>query len=293
MKLVTYTSAENEYRMGALIDEISVIDIGLAAEHFRIRGPFESVLQVLNDPSGLEWVQKVIDSAVCQEGPWNLALSGIKLGAPILRPGKILGAALNFHDFCERGNLDIPTALKIFSKLPTTVIGPYDNVIVPPERKVTYEGELGVVIGKRGKNVSSNDAFDYIAGYTIVNDFTANDYIKEDIQLMRGKNLDTFCPMGPALVTKDEIPDPGVLGIKTEVNEIVRQNSNTSQLIFNIPYMIEYFSSFLTLEPGDVIATGTPAGTALQFDPPAFMKPGDVVTVTVEGLGTLTNTIML
>ncbi len=291
MKLITFTTRENKLRVGALMDDARVIDISLTAGHFGILGSFDSLLDVLNDPYGLEKVKEVVDAAIGQAGPWNLPLRNIKLTAPIPRPGKILGVALNYHDFCERGKLSTPTSLKVFTKVSTTMAGPDDVVNVPPGRKVTYEGELGVVIGKRGKYITSFDALDYVAGYTIVNDFTATDYIKDDVQLMRAKNIDTFCPMGPALVTKEEILDPGVLTITTKVNGIVRQNSNTSQLIFKIPDIIEYFSSFLTLEPGDVIATGTPAGTALQFDPPAFMRQGDVVEVTVEGLGTLTNTI--
>ncbi|MGI6124862.1 MAG: fumarylacetoacetate hydrolase family protein, partial [Acetivibrionales bacterium] len=152
---------------------------------------------------------------------------------------------------------------------------------------VTYEGELGVIIGKRGKNITREEAYDYIAGYTIVNDMTANDCTKEDIQLLRGKNFDGFFPMGPYFVTKDEVANPMNLNIKTKVNGEIRQDSNTSNMIFNISEQIEYFSSFLTLEPGDVIATGTPAGTALQFNPPRFLKPKDKVEVIIEGLGSL------
>ncbi|ALS20513.1 MULTISPECIES: fumarylacetoacetate hydrolase family protein [Paenibacillus] len=291
MKLVTFGTRDNKHHIGVLKDNSSVIDIRMASNDLGIPLSFESIIHILEDPEGLEKVQRVIDAAGKHAGPWYRSLNDIKLTAPIPRPGKILGVALNYHDFCVRGKLDTPTALKVFMKAHSTVVGPNDAVHVPLERKVTYEGELGVVIGKTGKHVASADAWDHVAGYLIVNDFTANDYIKEDVQLMRGKNLDTFCPMGPFLVTKEEIADPGALAIKTEVNGIVRQNSNTSRLIFKIPEIIEYFSSFLTLEPGDVIATGTPAGTALQFDPPAFVQPGDVVAVTVEGLGTLTNII--
>lgn len=293
MKLVTYQIRGNEnLKLGVLSDHSTIIDIQYAASHFGILGSFASVVDVLTDPEGLSCVQKVVDAALEIDGRWILDIENVHLKAPIPRPGKILGVALNYYDFCERGNLNIPTELKVFTKLATTVVGPEDIVQVPAERKVTYEGELGVVIGKRGKHIAASNALDYVAGYTIVNDFTANDLVKEDIQLMRGKNLDTFCPIGPTLVTKDEIEDPNQLTIQTKVNNQFLQNSNTSQLIFKIPEIIAYFSSFLTLEPGDIIASGTPAGTALQYHPPAFMKQNDLVSVTVEGLGTLSNRIM-
>jgi 2-keto-4-pentenoate hydratase/2-oxohepta-3-ene-1,7-dioic acid hydratase in catechol pathway len=155
----------------------------------------------------------------------------------------------------------------------------------------TYQGELGGVIGSTCMHATASEALDYIAGYTVVNDFTANDCIKEDTQLLRGKSHDGFLPMGPVFVTRDEIGDPHNLTIRTEVDGELRQDGNTKNMIINTFALIEYFSGFLTLVPGDVIATGTPAGTGPQFSPPRFVKPGQTVRVTVQGIGTLESVI--
>jgi len=291
VKLITFLNASQEERLGAIIGDNRVLDIKACADHCGATGNFASTLSVLQDTDGLKRIRKVIFHSESSNGPWYMPLSDVTIVAPIPRPGKILGAALNYYDFCARGNIAVPEKLKVFSKLTNTVIGPNGCVCIEG-RNVTYEGELGVIIGRKGKKISVENALSYVAGYTIVNDYTANDYVKEDVQLMRGKNLDTFFPMGPVLVTADAVPNAGGLDIRTTVNGELRQDSNTRNLIFTIPQLIEFFSSFLTLEPGDVIATGTPAGTALQFNPPAFVKPGDIVEVTIEGLGTLRNSIM-
>ena len=269
----------------------AVVAIDDAAAEFGLP-PVGDMLSILSEPSGLNAVRNIIKTIDGKNGSWKYELSAIKLMPPIPRPRKILGVALNYHDFCKRGNLETPDALKVFAKMGTTVIGTGDLVRLPLGRKVTYEGELAVVMGRVGKNIPKAEAFDYIAGYSILNDLTANDVAKEDIQLMRAKNYDTFCPMGPTLVTKDEIEDPYSLSLQTTVNGNIRQDSVVGQLIFKIPDIIHYFSSFLTLEPGDVIATGTPAGTALQHTPPAFLAAGDVVSVTINQLGTLTNKVV-
>ena len=154
-------------------------------------------------------------------------------------------------------------------------------------RSVTYEGELGVIIGKTGKNISAAKADEYIAGFTVVNDISANDRIREDIQLFRGKNMDGALPMGPVLVSKDEIDNPMKLHIRTMVDGDIVQDSCTDQMIFDIYQQIEYFSEFMTLTPGDIIATGTPAGTALQYNPPRFLKPGQRVVIEIEKIGRL------
>lgn len=210
--------------------------------------------------------------------------------APLPDAGKILGVALNYRDFCERGNLPLPKTLKIFGKYKTAINQP-DGEFDIQGRKVTYEGELGVVIGKKCRNAEPSDAETYIAGYTIINDLTANDWVKEDVQLFRGKNMDGSFPMGPMLVTKEEIGDPMNLLIRTEVDGEIRQNSSTKNMVFNIYEQIAFFSSFMTLLPGDVIASGTPAGTALQYDPPRFLKAGQKVAVSIEGIGTLVTNI--
>jgi 2-keto-4-pentenoate hydratase/2-oxohepta-3-ene-1,7-dioic acid hydratase in catechol pathway len=289
MRLVSF-HAEGKVKLGVMVDN-AIVDVNAAAALLGSRGPGD-ISEVLQSSDGFSRTADIVSAIKGKSGSWVLASSGVRLAPPVPATAKILGVALNYHDFCERGKLPTPTALKVFSKLPTTMIGAGDSIELPAGRKVTYEGELAVVIGRRGKDIPVAEAWDYVAGYSVLNDLTANDAVKEDVQLMRGKNFDTFCPIGPALVTKDEIPDPYKLPIKTTVNGVVRQDSIVGQLIFKIPDIISYFASFLTLEPGDVIATGTPAGTALQYDPPAFLAPGDLVSVTISGLGTIANRVV-
>ncbi len=274
-------------RPGMQAEDGNVIDLGAAGKGRGFWTDMPSVKALLERPDGLALARKIWDdreSCVAEDG------SECKLLAPLPDADKILGVALNYKDFCERGSLPLPKALKIFGKYRTAINRP-QGIFDIRGRNVTYEGELGVVIGKRCRNVKAADADAYIAGYTAVNDFTANDLVKEDVQLFRGKNLDGAFPMGPVLVTKDEIGDPMNLRIRTEVDGEIRQASTTNQMIFDIWEQIEYFSSFMTLMPGDVIASGTPAGTALQFDPPRFLKAGQQVRVSIEKIGTLVTDI--
>lgn len=276
---------------GLLLEDNRVLGAAACAKAAGVEGDFGSVRRILCAPNGLENLKKLASWAQNSDWKGYEKRSEVTLLAPVPDPEKVLGVALNYRDFCVRGNLPIPEKLKVFGKYATSVNRDGGEVAIQG-RKVTYEGELGVVVGEYCRNVSTARALNYVAGYTVVNDCTANDYVKEDVQLLRGKNLDGFLPMGPVLVTADEIPDPGCLNLRTVVNGEVRQDSNTSQLIFGIGALIEYFSAFMTLSPGDVIATGTPAGTALQFDPPRFLQPGDRVEVTVQGIGSLHSVIV-
>jgi len=291
MKLATFHGDGNGLRIGC-VEGGWIVDLAMAAGAFGLEFPFRDMAELLAHPEGIRLARQAADRARDREGPWRLALASVRLAAPVPRPGKIVGVATNYRDFCERANLPLPDRLKLFTKVSTTVCGPMDPVFVPDGRKVTYEGELGVVIGRKGKRIQEEEALEFVAGYLVVNDFTANDWVREDVQLMRGKNLDTFCPMGPWLVTRDEIPDPGRLSLVTKLNGRIVQQSDTSNLVFGVPNIIHQLSAFMTLEPGDVIATGTPAGTALQHEPPAFVRHGDLVEVTVEGIGTLQNPIL-
>lgn len=290
MRLVNFCT-ENDYAKLGVLQGNTIIDVNAAAASLGCCSPAD-ISEALNSPEGLRQIAAVVSKAAGKNGLWALAAANVRLAPPVPRYAKILGVALNYHDFCERGKLPTPTALKVFSKLPTTMIGPEDSIELPAGRKVTYEGELAVIIGRRAKNISASEAWGCIAGYSVLNDLTANDAAKEDVQLMRGKNFDTFCPIGPMLVTRDEVPDPYKLAIKTTVNGAKRQDSVVEKMIFKIPEIIEFFASFLTLEPGDVIASGTPAGTALQFDPPAFLSVGDLVTVAISGIGTISNRVI-
>ncbi len=208
----------------------------------------------------------------------------------IPRPGKIVCVGLNYRDHAAEGGQDLPKAPLLFAKWPNTLIGDGDPVVLPPEStQVDYEAELGVVIGAKAKRVSENDALDHVAGYICVNDVSARDLQFADGQWTRGKSPDTFCPVGPRLVPREEIADPQALAIRCIVNGEALQDSSTAQMIFSVAEIIAYTSQIITLEPGDLIATGTPAGVGVFRDPKVLLKDGDEVSVEIEGLGTLTN----
>ena len=212
--------------------------------------------------------------------------------APVPRPGKIICLGHNYFDHMGIGRTEPPVFPTFFGKFANTVIGPDQPVLIPSvTREVDYEAELAVVIGRTARQVSQADAYAYIAGYTIFNDVSARDYQKRTSQWMIGKNFDTFGPMGPVLVTRDEIPDPHNLDLSLTLNDLVMQRTQTSQMIFSIPFLVATLSEVMTLEPGDVISTGTPAKTELARQVAPGMKPGDVVSITIGPIGTLTNRI--
>ncbi|MEZ5344928.1 MAG: fumarylacetoacetate hydrolase family protein [Pyrinomonadaceae bacterium] len=199
---------------------------------------------------------------------------------------------LNYRDHAIESGMDIPENPLVFSKFPTSVTGPDEPIILPEgSEKADYEAEMAVVVGKRTKNVSADEAFDYVFGYTNLNDVSERGFQFADGQWQRGKSCDTFAPTGPFIATKDEIPDPHSLSIKLRLNGETLQDSSTNQLIFNVPELISYLSKTVTLEPGDLIATGTPPGVGFARKPPVYLKKGDIVEVEVEGLGTLSNPV--
>lgn len=231
-----------------------------------------------------------------EQANFQYDLDEIEWLAPIPRPRKnIFCIGKNYVDHAlEMGTqADIPEYPMVFSKPPTTVTGHEQPILL--HANVTdfldYEGELGVVIGKTGKAISKEDAYDHVFGYTIINDVSARDVQQRHKQFLLGKSLDTGCPMGPYLVHKSEIPNPHALHIETKVNGEVRQSASTEQMIFDIPTLIETISAGTTLEAGDIIATGTPAGVGKGMKPPQKLQAGDVVEITVEGIGTLKNTV--
>jgi 2,4-didehydro-3-deoxy-L-rhamnonate hydrolase len=210
----------------------------------------------------------------------------------IERPGKIVCVGLNYRDHAAEGGMDLPKAPLLFAKWPNTLIGHGDPIVLPPEtQQVDYEAELGVVIGRTARRVSERDALDHVEGYICVNDVSARDMQFADGQWTRGKSPDTFCPVGPRLVPREEIDDPQALAIRCLVNGEALQDSTTSQMIFSVAEIIAYASQVITLEPGDLIATGTPAGVGVFRDPKVLLRDGDEVSVEIEGLGTLTNPI--
>ena len=219
-------------------------------------------------------------------------LSSVHLASPIPRPRKIICIGLNYRDHAEESGMPIPDSPIIFSKFGTCVIGSGEAIRIPSgSEKVDYEAELAVVIGRTAKGVPAGEAMDHVFGYTNFNDVSARDFQFADGQWQRGKSCDTFAPMGPSVVTVDEVADPHNLNIRFRLNGETLQDSNTCQLIFKTPELIEFLSRIITLEPGDVMATGTPPGVGFARKPPIFMKPGDVAEVEIEQLGTLINRV--
>jgi 2-keto-4-pentenoate hydratase/2-oxohepta-3-ene-1,7-dioic acid hydratase in catechol pathway len=230
-----------------------------------------------------------------QSVPWGdiMELEKTTLRAPIPRPPKIICVGLNYRDHAAESKMEIPSVPTIFAKFPTAVIGPGEEIVLPKNStKPDYEAEFAFVIGKRGRHIPAADWRNYVFGYTILNDVSARDFQMATSQWMMGKTFDTFAPFGPAIVTADEIPDPHALDISLSINGEQLQHSNTSNLIFNVPTLIEYLSSVFTLEPGDIVSTGTPAGVGFSHKPPRWLRPGDQVVVKVEGLGELKNKVV-
>jgi 2,4-didehydro-3-deoxy-L-rhamnonate hydrolase len=210
----------------------------------------------------------------------------------IERPGKIICVGLNYRDHAEETGAELPKAPLLFAKWGNTLIGHGDPIVLPPESKeVDYEAELGVVIGTGGRHIAETHALDHVRGYICVNDVSARDLQFADGQWTRGKSPDTFCPVGPRLVPREEIADPQALAIRCILNGETLQDSTTANMVFSVAEIISYVSRTVTLDPGDLIATGTPAGVGVFRDPKILLKDGDEVTVEVEGLGALTNPV--
>jgi 2-keto-4-pentenoate hydratase/2-oxohepta-3-ene-1,7-dioic acid hydratase in catechol pathway len=225
-------------------------------------------------------------------GP-SYRLSDVTLLAPIPRPSKLICVGLNYRDHAAETKMEIPTVPTIFAKFSNVVIGPGEPIVIPRgSDRTDYEAEFAFVIGRGGRRIPASRAMDHVFGYTIVHDVSERKYQMATSQWMMGKTFDTFAPMGPSLVTKDEIGDPHALDIWLEVGGERLQDSNTRELIFKIPELIEHLSSVVTLEPGDVVSTGTPAGVGVARKPQRFLKPGDEVVVGVAGLGELRNPVI-
>lgn len=290
MQLVRY-AIEGRQELGTLVPGgiVDLGDVGLPIDMVELIG--------LGD-DGLDAVRVAV-----QDGS-PISLDDAALLAPIPRPPKnVMAVGRNYSDhareFSDSG-FDasevqvIPGNPIIFTKASSSIIGPGDAIDTSndPTSTTDYEGELAVVIGAGGRRIARKQAMDHVFGYTIVNDVTARDLQKRHVQWFIGKNPDTYCPMGPNITTIDELPDIGSSWLRTRVNGELRQESPISALIFDIPTLIETISEVITLEPGDVIATGTPLGVGIGFDPPVYLSPGDVVEVSIEGIGTLRNPVI-
>ena len=233
------------------------------------------------------------DAAAAADGAERLPLEKVTLQAPIARPPKFFGVGLNYADHVAESGLERPKHPTIFNKQSTCVTGPGSPIQRPRvSTALDYEGELGFVIGRRCRHVARDDAREVIAGYVVVNDVSVRDWQLRVPTWTMGKSFDTHGPMGPWLVTPDELPDPHALRLRTWVNGELRQESNTKQLIFDCFTLVEHLSTAFTLEPGDVVATGTPGGVGMAMKPPRLLVPGDVVKIEIEGIGALENPVI-
>lgn len=258
---------------------------------------YSSMLDLIRD--GEPGLERVRERSAAAERSGNL-IRAERILAPVPRPGKLLFGNVNFHSVVEAfEDLPMPEYASFFSKLPSTVIGPGEAIVKPyPEMELDYSVELGVVIGKTARKLSPERALEYVFGYTVVNDLSAR-----DIQLRRageyyldeslGKGADTFCPMGPELVLVDEIPDPSQLHLASSVNGEPRQSEGATGMIYDIPHLLAAFTEFVTLEAGDVVSSGSPAGgIGMLMDPPAWLEPGDEMTVEIDRIGKVTNPVV-
>lgn len=292
MRLLTYRRSGGAGGLGVLTDH-GVVKLQEAAESAGISPePFGSMLAFLwSGESPLREARKLAAApAIGSVVPF----SELRLLPPVPRPGKIIAVGLNYRDHAiESGAAQPPKLPILFAKFPNSISGPEDPIVIPPgDPHVDYEAELAVVVGKKGKAISAGEAYEYVAGYMPLNDVSAREWQFGDKQWVRGKSPDTFCPTGPYLTTREDVPDPHVLAIRARVNGTTMQDSNTSKLIFGVPQLIEFISASITLEPGDIIATGTPQGVGAFRKPPIFLKPGDVVEVEIEQLGVLRNSVV-
>ena len=287
MKLVSFTS-DGASRLGVLVEsgvaDITAIEPGL----------FDLVDLIAAGADYLAQVARELASVPV------IPLDSVRLEAP-LRPRKnVIAIGRNYLEHVrevpgeDSATRPPPEYPMVFTKPPTSVIGPGAAIDTAndPTGTTDYEGELAVVIGQAAKRVRAEEAWDHVFGYTIVNDVTARALQRRHVQWLIGKGPDTFCPLGPCVATADELPDIGTVGVRTTVNGETRQDGRVADLIFDIPTLIATLSETMTLEPGDVIATGTPSGVGAGFDPPRFLQPGDVVEVTVDGIGTLSNPVV-
>lgn len=283
MKLVTYQKSDGIPLLGAIRgDRVYSLHYATAG-----RLPEDMRLFLEFGDEGMAIAREALENAT-----GGIALGDVRLLSPVPNPGKIVAIGLNYQDHVDEANLPQPTIATMFSKFPSAVIGQGDDICWRRDitDKVDWEAELAVVIGKTTRNVSEEDAWDHIAGYMNCNDVSARDLqLERGDQWLRGKCLDSFCPLGPWLVTRDDIPDPHALRIRALVNGEVMQDSTTANLIYDIPYLVRYLSEAFTLLPGDIIATGTPAGVGAFRQPPRWLQDGDEVAIEIEGLGRLVN----
>ncbi len=272
MKLVTFSTRERIQKPGYLLEDSEEV-VDLSSE-------YKSTLHVIQHPHA--------SLPVAARFP----LSEVRLHAPICNPPRIFCIGLNYRDHALESRLEIPKFPVVFFKMTPSIVGPEETIVLPRETsEPDYEAELAVVISKGGYRIGADNAMEHVYGYTIVNDVSARDVQFSTSQWSLSKSLPTFCPIGPSIVTKDEISDPHALRIHLEINGEVLQDSSTRELIFSVPELIAYISSLTPLLPGDIISTGTPSGVGFARTPKRWLRSGDRVSITIDGLGTLVNSV--
>jgi 2-keto-4-pentenoate hydratase/2-oxohepta-3-ene-1,7-dioic acid hydratase in catechol pathway len=274
MKLISFSTANGPARPGILFDDTkTVLDL---------------------TPNGFSSTLEVIASGTASTlASSRLSLEGVKVHAPIRNPPRIFAIGLNYRDHARESGMEIPTTPVVFFKLATAIVGPGDAIVLPRNStQPDYEAEFAFVIGKGGYRIPAANWRDHVYGYTIVNDVSARDVQFASTQWSMSKCFPTFCPLGPAIVTADEIADPHQLDITLSIDGERLQHSNTRELVFKIPELVEYLSSITPLLPGDIVSTGTPPGVGLGRNPKRWLKPGETVTVTIDGLGSLINPVV-
>jgi len=281
MKLIQFVDKQDnsqKIRLGALIDENNYVEL-------QVKGKMRDLISTMGSSVNEKHeVEKQIEAGKKEQ------VEQINILSPLTDPEKIICIGLNYHDHAKESNMAVPKVPVLFPKYPNCIIGHEEAVIIPKEvEQCDYEVELAFIVGKTAKHVSKEDAMDYVFGYTILNDVSARDIQLNEAQWTRGKTMDTFAPTGPCIVTADEIGDPHNLDISLKLNGETMQHSNTRELIFNIPTLLSFLSKTITLNPGDIISTGTPHGVGMGRSPQVWLKEGDVTEAIIEGIGVLRN----
>lgn len=309
MKLVTFTK-DGYTRTGAILSEQNkVVDLNYAYQALlksQKKYRYEQIAEayIPADMNGflqggkesLSIAEEAISFALKNENAFKHKLihnvEDVKIEAPVLTPGKMICVGHNYRDHIKEMGRELPPYPVVFAKFANTVVGPQDDIpFYPVSEQLDYEAEFAFVIGKQARNVSKEDALDYVAGYTIVNDVTYRDIQRRTLQWLQGKTVEGSAPMGPWLITTDELTNPSGLEMVLTVNGEERQRANTDNLVFDVPYLVEFLSNLMTLEPGDIILTGTPGGVGFARNPQVFLQEGDVVRIEIDKVGVLENKV--